>query len=381
MNTKTLKILGSTALILGLLAFSYVFWFGARPDSERPVLRIGVILPLTGEASYIGDAIRNGMELARIEFDERSDSPPPFDLRLHFVDTGGETGRVVTAYHDLVRTRNAQALIPVQHGIRALIPLVERDRRVLLATSVPDNDIVEQNPWTFRFFINAESDASTIAAYARQQLGLQRAATIYVNDDMGISYNDSFARHFTRLGGEIVHQETYSPATASFRTQVLRIQRAAPDAIYLIGYGRNMANIPIQLREAGVDATILSVGTISQPEIMEAGGSALDGIYYTTSEFFTFAPETEQLAAFVDRYQERHGEVPVFFEVFGYDAVRLLVMAAERRGVQADELRAGLTEIQGARMAVGEVRVDPQGDVQFPVVVRTIRDGQWAPVN
>lgn len=366
-------VLTITVFVVGLTGCSK-----NEEAASRPVLKVGVILPLTGDSSYIGASIKSGMEIAVAEFNNAADKPG-FDLNVEYVDSGGVTAKVVSAYQSLVSIKDVQAIIPVQQGVKALIPLVERDKRLLLATSVPDNGIAGQNSWTFRFFINAETDASSIAAYAYNKLGIRKVATIYVNDDMGMSYRESFARHFGDLGGSVVREVDFSPSSADYRTLVLKIKEVAPDAVYLIGYGKSMSNIPIQLREAGVEATLLSVGTISQPEIMKAAGESVEGCYYTTSKFFTFAPDTPELKRFVDLYKQNNGKVPVFFEVFGYDALNMVIAAARRGGVEPQKLRDAFAGLKDLPMAVGDVSVGSDGDVRFPVVVKRIVDGQWAP--
>ena len=364
-------------IILGLALF---FWNRGPDPTDSATLRVGVILPLTGESAYVGSSIRSGIEIAIDQF--RARTGKPFELRVEFSDTSGQPARVVSSWQSLMASHSPQALIAVQEGVKGLIPLAQDDQRVLLATSVPDNDIAGVNPWTFRFFINARTDASTIARYAVEKLEKKRFGVIYVNDSMGISYRDSFATSVRELGGEIAAEQSFSPAETDFRSQVLRLKQAAPEAIYLIGYGASMSNIPIQLRENDVQATLLSVGTISQPEIMEAAGDAVEGCYYTTSEFFTFAPETEELQQFVDAYQTKFGQVPVFFEVFGFDAMRLILHAAETAGsTQPAAIRDALTQIQNLPLAVGDVTVASDNDVQFPVVVKMIKDGQWAPAE
>ncbi len=342
-------------------------------------LTVGIILPLTGPSSYIGTSVKNGMEIAVEEFNGRSDRP--FELKVEYSDTSGQPARVVTAWQSLAASLSPQAVVAVQEGVKGLIPLAESGKRVLLATSVPDNGIAGVNPWTFRFFINAKTDAGMIAKYAIEKLGLKRFGLIFVNDSMGLSYRESFSETVKQLGGEVVVEQAFSPADSEFRSQVLRLKEANPEAVYLIGYGKSLSTIPVQMRENGMKATLLSVGTISQPDIMSAAGAAVEGCYYTTSSFFTFAPATDELKAFVEAYQRKFGQVPVFFEVFGYDALRLLIRAAEVGGLEPGKLRDELAKTRDLALASGSVTVGPDGDVMFPVVVKVIKDGKWAEVD
>ncbi len=363
-------------IVILVLVAAGIVWFSLPKAEKQTNLNIGVILPLTGQSSYIGTSIKNGMDIAIQEFNARTEKP--FTLKVEFSDTNGQAARVVTSWQSLMAQVSPQAVIAVQEGVKGLIPLAANDRRVLLATSVPDNGIAGINPWTFRFFINAKTDAGMIARYAIEKLAKKRFGIIYVNDSMGISYRESFTETVGKLGGEIVVEQTFGMADTEFRSQILRIKEANPDAIYLVGYGKSLSSIPIQLRESGIGATLLSVGTISQPDIMAAAGAAVEGCYYTTCEFFTFAPATKELKAFVDAYKAKFGQVPVFFEVFGYDSLQLLLHAAEQSGLKPESIRSALASTKKLLLAAGEVTVGQDGDVQFPVIVKMIKDGKWA---
>jgi len=375
MNKRTTSIL----IIVALAIVAAIIWQSGRKSADENDLTVGVILPLTGPSSYIGTTIKSGMDIAIDEFNARPDKP--FSLRVEFSDTGGQPARAVTSWQSLAASHSPQAIIAVQEGVKGLIPLADADQRLLLATSVPDNEIAGVNPWTYRFFINAKTDAATIADYAVNKLGKKRFAIIYVNDSMGVSYRESFRTSLKGLGAELVAEQSFGPADTDFRSQVLRVKEAQPEAVYLVGYGASLSNIPVQLKQNEVDATLLAVGTISQPEIMEAAGASIEGVYYTTSEFFTFAPGTPELQAFVDAYKARFDQVPVFFEVFGYDSLRLILHAAETGGTNSEKLRDTLKSVENLSLAVGDVTMGSDGDVQFPVVVKMIKNGTWAPAE
>ena len=362
--------------VIALLVAGFLLLRLAERLQKKDNLRVGVILPLTGSSSYIGNSVKNGMEIAVDEFNSRETKP--FELEIEYLDSSGSPSKVVTNWQSLMATSSPQTVIAVQEGVKGIIPLAESDERVLLATSVPDNGIAGVNPWTFRFFINAKTDSETIATYAISRLGKKTFGVIYVNDSMGISYRDSFKNAVGSQNGTVVSEQSFRPEDTEFRTQVLRLKEAKPEAIYIVGYGLSLSNIPLQLREQGVTSTLLAVGAISQPEIMAAAGESVEGCYYTTSDFFTFAPTTPELKSFVDAYKAKFGNVPVFFEVFGYDSLRIMIHAADDNGTEPKKIRDGLASVRNARFAVGTVTVGPDHDIDFPVVVKMIKDGNWA---
>ncbi len=376
MVSRKLFVGGAAATVIAVIGGSYFL----QQKSGSSDFCIGVVMPQTGDTAYIGESMRKGMDLARAEYETKTGNKP-FKLRVEFADNAGNPAKAVTGYQSLANVKGCKTVIAVQQGVKALIPLADKDKQVLLATSVPDNGIAGQSPWAFRFFTSAKTDAQVMMDYAVKKLNVRKVAILYVDDSSGASYRDSVKETLTALGGQVVATEAFNPGAGDYRNQILKIKQSNPDAVYLMGYGKSMANIPIQMREAGVTAKLLSVGTLSQPEILKAAGKAAEGAYYTTAEFFTFDPKTPELKKFVGDYKAKFGQVPVFFEVFGYDSLKLLIRSAEQAGTDPEKLRAALANTQSQALAVGSVSVGKDGDVKFPVVVRKIVNGQWTNVQ
>jgi len=355
--------------------------FLRSPDgTTRSELKIGVILPLTGEAAYLGTSVRNGMELAAPEAAKRL-AEKGLTLSLVYEDSADQVKNAVSAYNKLVTVDRAEILVCVSGGWKALIPLADQQDRVLFCTVVSPSKVAAQSPWAFRFFISADSDASLMAEFAAKRLRLGEVAVLYVNDEFGNSYKEVFTKHFESVGGKVVSAEGFSPADTDFRPILTRIKGANPDAVYLLAYGNNMALAARQMRELGIDVPLLSIGTISQPDIMKQAGQAVEGAYYTTTRFNTFSPETPQLKRFVEAYTAKYQQPPVFFEVFGYDTVNLLAAAAAKAGPSPEAVRDALLALKGYKGAAGDISFSQEGEATFPVVVRQIKNGQLVDVG
>jgi branched-chain amino acid transport system substrate-binding protein len=221
-----------------------------------------------------------------------------------------------------------------------------------------------------------------MARYAKETLNLETAALVYVNDEFGNSYREVFTRAFEGAGGRVVLAEGISPTQTDFRTSLTRIKGRNPDAVYLLAYGNNMALVPVQMRELGIEATLLSLGTIGQPDILRQAGEAAVGAYYTSTDFNTFAPQTPELEAFVEQYTARYQQPPVFFEVFGFDTVNLLAHAADSKNATPDAIRAGLLAIRDFNAASGDITFSGDGEANFPMrVYRVAPEGYGIPAN
>ena len=252
------------ALVIGgvVIAAVLIGWFVLSHRTTPAELRVGVILPQTGFSAFIGESVRKGMDLAWEFAVERN---PAARISLIYEDSAGDVGEAVSAYHKLRSVDRVSAVVCVSTGARALVPLADRDRVVLWNTDVSASDITAASPWSFRFFINADVDATMMGEYAVKRRGLRRLAVVYINDEMGLSYDNVFQKTVRSAGGEIVASEGFGFGVTDFKPLLLKIAAAKPDGIYIQAYNDAIGRIPVQMREMGLIIPILSVGTTHSP--------------------------------------------------------------------------------------------------------------------
>ena len=186
------------------------------------------------------------------------------------------------------------------------MPLADRDRVVLWNTAVSVLDITAASPWSFRFFINADVDATMMGEYAVKRRGLRRLAVVYINDEMGLSYDNVFQKTVRSAGGEIVASEGFGFGVTDFKPLLLKIAAAKPDGIYIQVYDDAIGRIPVQMIEMGLIIPILSVGTISQPQIMrQAENNRGDCLYHLRLQYLrTWNPRSQDLCGPVHQVQD-----------------------------------------------------------------------------
>jgi branched-chain amino acid transport system substrate-binding protein len=342
-------------------------------------VEIGVILPLTGEAAYVGSSVRNGMELALAQ---ENDKYPGRKLKFSLIyeDSADRVETAVSAYTKLTTIDKVNTVVCVSSGWKAIIPLADKDEKVIFATAVSPSNVAAMSSWAFRFFISADSDATLMANFAVSHLKLSKVAILYVNDEFGNSYRDIFSKSFESKNGKIVDSEGFAQAETDFNPILTRVKSKNPEGIYILAYGNNMGLIPRQMKVLGLNIPILSIGTISQPDIMQQAGDSVEGAYYTTTRFNTFAPATPELKNFVDNYMKIYQKPPIFFEVFGYDTIKILSTVIAQYGTSAKDIRDGLLKLKNYNAAAGKVSISPEGEALFPVVVRQIKEGKYVDV-
>jgi len=95
--------------------------------------------------------------------------------------------------------------------------------------------------------------------------------------------------------------------------------------------------------------------------------------------FSTRHPGTEEGKNLVRKYKERFGSTPLVLTVIGYDIVGLIARAIQTNGYTGGEIRRGLLAIQDYRGVIGELTVQPDGEVDVPLMPLVIRGGAPTP--
>jgi branched-chain amino acid transport system substrate-binding protein len=215
-----------------------------------------------------------------------------------------------------------------------------------------------------------------LADYAWKKLGLKKAALLI---DPGSPYSvglaEVFSRTFTALGGTIVASQKYSGGDKDLRAQLTAIRTANPDAIFLPGYYVEAGLAAQQSAELGIHATLLGGDGFEAPQLIEIGGAALNGTYYSTHYS---AESTNPLSRkFVAAYQARHGNAPVGLAALTYDSINLVADAITRaKTTERAALKKALTATHDFAGITGKTSFDDHRDAVKEAAIITVRDGR-----
>lgn len=371
------KVFMAAAVVGGL----FLVTFSACTKKESNIIKIGAILPLSGPVSNLGQWVKNGMDIAVSEVNS-SGGISGKNIQIVYADSKADPKEGLSAFTQMLNTDNPPVYISAMTGVtNALIPVVDKNKRVLFATTVSASGMTEKSPWVRRLFITADIDAKTMAQYAAEKLGLKKVAIILVNDDMGLSFAGVFKTVFEAAGGKVVGEEVFEKGNTDFRSTLAKLKKIAPEGLYIVGYDNNLGVLPQQIREAKIKSTILSIGTLGQPNVLAQAGASLEGVYFTTTEFSAEAPRTEQAKRFADSYNAAYKNPANYFSSFAYDSVKIIAETMRSSGSEPEAIRSGILKVNSYGGVTGIITVKPNGDADFPMVVKKISNGKIEDVH
>ena len=215
------------------------------------VLRLGGLLPETGNLAFLGPPEFAGVELAVAEINAGG-GVNGADVEWLPGDSG-DNGDVANATVDRLLAEDVDAFIgAASSGVSlTVIDKITNAGKIQFSpanTSPAFTDYADNG----LYFRSAPSDVVQGAALADLMIGdgALTAAFIVMNDSYGTGLFEYTSAPYTDAGGEIVYEVIYDPQAENFDAEVSAAVAADPEAIVIIGFDET-SKILTGLIEAG----------------------------------------------------------------------------------------------------------------------------------
>jgi len=298
----------------------------ALPDDG--VLRVGVLLPLTGPGAELGAAMIAAVELAVDEIDEAG------GVRVQRIvrDEGADIDTALRSLDELLAADVDAIVGPASSTVASAIVPATAEAGVLTCSPTASAMSLDDLPDRNLFVRTIPSDSLQAAAIATlvEQSGEQRVSILYLDDSFG------------RPLAEAVRSQLGSAADV-----VSFVPYAADDVDYADEAGRSV--------RSGARATVVVGDSTAGPRMVDAlfGTAGLEGdvvvndamrVPATTGIYARLGPEALRrlhgvspisvavAPAFIGAYTNRTGAAPALFAGNAYDCVNLIALAAASSG-------------------------------------------------
>jgi branched-chain amino acid transport system substrate-binding protein len=341
-------------------------------------IKIGEVDPLTGGVSQFGIGCHQGIVLA---FEQINAEGGILGQKVELVteDDESKPGQSGTAVRKLITQDKVLAILGDATSTATLeaAPIAQTDKIPMITPTATNPRITEVGDFIFRVCFLDEFQGRVLARFAREKLKAQRIFTLTdVKQDYSVDLLKFFKDEFTKLGGTIVGEQSYSTGDIDFRAQLTPIRGAKPDAVYVPGYYQEVALIVKQGRQIGLTMPFIGCDGWANQALIAIGGKAIDGCYFTNH----FSPEDQApvVKSFVAKYQEKYGSLPDTFSALGYDAARLLADAIRRAGaLNPQAVRDALATTAGFPGVTGQISLDANRNASKPGLIVTVREGRF----
>ena len=356
------------------------------------VAKIGVIAPLSGDLSALGTGIKNSVDLAIKQANEKK-TIPGWTLELDAQDDQaapdvGKNAATKLAGDDevvaVVGTLNSsvsQSVQPVLSGAQ-ITQVSPANTNPTLTKGADLANPKRPYPGYFRTCTTDDVQGPFAAKYLLEE-GKKKVATIHDKKAYGQGLVTAFTTAFKNGGGEIVDAETINPDDKDFSAVISKVKGANPEAVYYGGEFPQAGPLSQQAKSAGLNVPVMGGDGIFDPAYIELAGKTSNGDLATTVGAPTESLDTAK--QFVSDYQAGGYKEPyAAYGAYSYDAANAIINALKTSLASASDAKSARQATIDAMGKVsfdgstGKVAFDQYGDSTNKVLtVYKVDGGKW----
>lgn len=381
-------------------------------ENPSNVLRVGVVVPLTGNLSVTGQRVLQGVQLA-VNLQNQKERG-----KFELVVKNSSAGRpVAQSVEELAADPNMIAIIgPVlSEDVRDSAAVARKYQIPIFSPTASAPGLPELNEFVFRNAMTRDLQGRFLAQYAVNDLGLRRFVILYPTEAYGVELTEVFSNEVRSLGGEIVASVSYDRSQTDFKGQILEIGGMADDdlkkltqeqianqtgskdfgkpghysrplvqmglwtegkidnlkvdlelsydAIFMPGVYDRVGLIIPQLVFYNIDdVTLLGGSGWNSPELIAIAGKYLKKGYFVDG-FFP-ASEQPEVQTFMQNYKNTFGEDPTILSAQSYDTANIILHLLHSNADNRIKMRTQLNQVRDFPGVSGRTTILPSGEAE-----------------
>lgn len=314
-KNKIIWLIAVVALVSVLVAY---FKFQQTPV-KKETLKIGIILPLTGDAGSYGKSLQEGV----ITADSLLSDSLGFDLQIIYEDSKAEPQQAVSAMNKLISADKVSSVIGdmFTSTTLAIAPIAEKNNILLLSPTGSANEISKGRKQVFRIYPSEIEEGNTLSKFYNSKFSSQKAAIIFANED---AMKNVVSAIKSNLGSSsVVFESSFNKGTKDFKSIISSITKDISN-VFIIGYMDDAALLIKQSKEINKSFTFFGISTLYDKVFIEITKNAANGVYLTAPSF-SVKSENENVNKFVSMYKSIYKKDPDVWAGYGYDALNIIV--------------------------------------------------------
>lgn len=364
---------------------------------------IGVVLPLSGKNSVVGQKALRSIELG-LGLHEGSSN-----FKLAVMDSEGNPDTARRGVERLVKEDNVMAIIGSLLSRTAPAVAAKADELGVPTIGLSQKaGLTEIGPTVFRNAVTSEMQVREIVRTAMDEMGMRRFAILFPNDPYGIEFANIFWDEVLARGGSITAAQPYSPKDTDFRAvsqrlvstwyveareaefkalsknlakdtskkKSIRQEKSADDilppivdfeAVFIPDSAKMMTQMAAFLSYVGLrNVKLLGTNLWNTPGIGKKAGLFADRLVFVDT--VPLDSEAAKASRFVTDYQTLFRETPSLLELQAYDSALILRNLISQGAGSREDLTRRLTDLKRFPGALGFLSMGSAREIRRPLM-------------
>ncbi|MBF0401249.1 MAG: penicillin-binding protein activator [Magnetococcales bacterium] len=314
-----------------------------------PPLKVGLLLPLSGKWTGMGEHLRRAAKKALADY-------PSVPIQLLIADSGDSAATSLVAINELVAQTVDVVIGPVFYATVQPAVEVAAAHHIPIITFNPQRDTDTPVPGAYSNAFQPEQESKIMARYAVLEKRYHRIAILAPESEYGRGVAKTFSDAVQAAGGTIVRVTHFPPDTTDFSSW-LKALGTQFDALFIPAAAKQVRLIAPQaafFRVGSSDVALLGTSLWNSPELLTEGTDYLNG-----AMFCDIDPAVKE--QFRQSFRQAWEEDPTTLATLAYDGVAVIAQLMQLQQQGGGNWRDALTRTAGFQGASGPVRFLEKG--------------------
>ena len=293
-------------------------------------IKIGVFQPLTGAHAAGGELELKGIRLANKLY------PEVLGKKIELIEGDNKSDRVEAVHVASSLVNNRVSAVLGSWGSTMSIaggPVFANAKIPVIAASATNPKVTLGNKYYYRVCFIDSFQGTVMANYTYDELAKTKVGILReINSEYSVDLANFFAQQYKERGGTIVATYDFKKDEQDFKSILTQLKSSGAEVIFAPSSYTEASHIINQARDMGIELDILGGDTWENPELINQGGSAIEGIIFST--FFDKDHSlTNETNKFMEAWEiEYPNEEVAAASILAYDAYLMAYKAMESAG-------------------------------------------------
>ena len=355
-------------------------------QAQEKVIRVGVLMPISGPGSYFGVMGKEGIDLA---LEQLKGGVNGYHLQVQYEDSACSPLQATNAVKRVLDQFRPHIVIGEEcsDASLAIAPILEQAKVPQLNAGSVTMKLTESGyKYVFRIFPNAAQQSLPLAKVAYDRLGARTAVILYEKTNAGNDNADGFEKPFVAMGGKVLAKIDFGRDVNDFTAIATRIASLGRvDVLPTFALEGQQVRLAQALAQAkvvrGGGGNAVQMGSIWLPYgFDQKAGQAAEG--YVRIVQFDPNEKRKIVQDFIRAFRARYGadRVPTHINSHAYDTILLIAEAVRRGATDSESIRERFTKFKDVEVTTGKITFGPNGqntDLSVIHFVETQKDLSW----
>lgn len=361
----------------------------STPAPAAEAYKVGVLVSVTGGASFLGEPERNTAEMIEEMINEKGGiNGHPLELVVY--DTEGDATKAVVLVKRMIQKDKVLAIIgPSTSGNSlAVIPIVNESEVPLisLAASKKIGEPVSERKWVFK--VVAGDDLAVMLTYEHmKKAGIGKIGIMTVSTGYGKSGRGELQRLAPEYGIEIVADETYGPKDNDLTAVLTKIRGTEAQAFVNWSIGPTQIVATRNWKQLGMKIPLYQSYGFGSKKNIELSEGAAEGVIMPSPRILVADklaagdPQAPVVRKYKSLYESKFGSAVSLFGGHAWDSLYQIAEALQAVGPDRAKIRDQLENVTGFVGNNGVFNRSPQDHVGLTkdaYIMVEVKDGDWS---